>query len=128
MAQAKPSCQSRASISPGTAATPCYRKPQRFSNVSPMAALHRAKENLRSDIPSVCVYWTAPKALLCNAGDLVYMSLLGQPFLVVNSAKVASDLFEKRSNIYSDRPEVYSTTVKLYVCPSLWVKPLIHSC
>lgn len=26
------------------------------------------------------------------------------PYLVINSAKVAFDLLEKRSNIYSDRP------------------------
>ncbi|GJE86539.1 cytochrome P450 [Phanerochaete sordida] len=37
-------------------------------------------------------------------GDIVYLSLLGQPMVVLNSAKHAVALLDKRSNIYSDRP------------------------
>ncbi|GJE86541.1 cytochrome P450 [Phanerochaete sordida] len=37
-------------------------------------------------------------------GDIVYLSLLGQPMVILNSAKHAVALLDKRSNIYSDRP------------------------
>ncbi|KAF7357549.1 O-methylsterigmatocystin oxidoreductase [Mycena sanguinolenta] len=37
-------------------------------------------------------------------GDLVRISAPGQHIIVVNSAKTAVELFEKRSHIYSDRP------------------------
>ncbi|TFK46440.1 putative monooxygenase [Heliocybe sulcata] len=37
-------------------------------------------------------------------GDLVYLKVLGQPYIVINSAIVAKDLLDKRSAIYSDRP------------------------
>ena len=38
-------------------------------------------------------------------GDLVYIKLFGQGMVVVNSAEVAYDMFEKNSSIYSDRCE-----------------------
>ena len=34
----------------------------------------------------------------------MYMTAFGQGILVINSQRVAIDLLEKRSNIYSDRP------------------------
>ena len=34
----------------------------------------------------------------------MYLSAFGQGILVVNSQRVALDLLEKRSSIYSDRP------------------------
>ncbi|KDQ08290.1 hypothetical protein BOTBODRAFT_139179 [Botryobasidium botryosum FD-172 SS1] len=37
-------------------------------------------------------------------GDIIYVNLLGQPVVILNSAKAAIDLFEKRSDIYSERP------------------------
>ncbi|KAF8554409.1 cytochrome P450 [Imleria badia] len=37
-------------------------------------------------------------------GDLVYTKLLGKDFIIINSVKVAHDLLEKRSAIYSERP------------------------
>ncbi|CAL1709871.1 unnamed protein product [Somion occarium] len=37
-------------------------------------------------------------------GDLFSLNLAGQPVIVVNSIDVATDLFDKRSTIYSDRP------------------------
>lgn len=36
--------------------------------------------------------------------DVVYLNLPMQPTIILGSAKAASDLFEKRSHIYSDRP------------------------
>ncbi|TFY62373.1 hypothetical protein EVJ58_g3919 [Rhodofomes roseus] len=41
--------------------------------------------------------------------DLIYIRVFGNPILVVNSAKAASDLLDKRSSIYSSRP--YRTMV-----------------
>lgn len=37
-------------------------------------------------------------------GEIVSYKVLGHPVVVVNSGRVANELFEKRSNIYSDRP------------------------
>ncbi|KAF9029998.1 cytochrome P450 [Hymenopellis radicata] len=37
-------------------------------------------------------------------GEIVSFKVLGQPVVIVNSARVANELFEKRSHIYSDRP------------------------
>jgi hypothetical protein len=38
----------------------------------------------------------------------MYISAFGQGTLVINSQRVAVDLLEKRSNIYSDRPRYIS--------------------
>ncbi|EUC55083.1 O-methylsterigmatocystin oxidoreductase [Rhizoctonia solani AG-3 Rhs1AP] len=35
--------------------------------------------------------------------DIVYLNIMGQPLVVLNSAQAATDLLDKRSNIYSDR-------------------------
>ncbi|KAF9220855.1 cytochrome P450 [Gyrodon lividus] len=43
-------------------------------------------------------------------GDLVYSSLVGQDFIIINSAKLAHELLDQRSAIYSDRPYI-STNV-----------------
>ncbi|KAF7375542.1 putative monooxygenase [Mycena sanguinolenta] len=37
-------------------------------------------------------------------GSIVYVDALGQPIIIINSAKVANDLLDKRGSIYSDRP------------------------
>ncbi|KAF7329014.1 putative monooxygenase [Mycena venus] len=39
-------------------------------------------------------------------GDLVYLEAFGQPLIFLNSSKVAKDLLEQRSAIYSDRPHL----------------------
>ncbi|KAF5343220.1 hypothetical protein D9758_013396 [Tetrapyrgos nigripes] len=36
--------------------------------------------------------------------DIIHLDLLGTPLIVVNSLKAATELFEKRSSNYSDRP------------------------
>ena len=38
----------------------------------------------------------------------MYISALGKGILMINSQRVAVDLLEKRSNIYSDRPRYIS--------------------
>ncbi|KAG6836101.1 hypothetical protein H0H93_011374 [Arthromyces matolae] len=37
-------------------------------------------------------------------GDLISVNVLGQPIVIVNSAKVAHEMMDKKSHIYSDRP------------------------
>ena len=34
----------------------------------------------------------------------MYLNALGQPIIVLNSLKAAFELFDRRANIYSDRP------------------------
>ena len=38
-----------------------------------------------------------------NTGGLVQISMMGRPVVIINSVKIASDLLDKRSTIYSDR-------------------------
>jgi hypothetical protein len=38
--------------------------------------------------------------------DIVYLEILGQKIIVLNSAEAASDLLDKRSALYSDRPSI----------------------
>ena len=35
---------------------------------------------------------------------MMYLNALGQPILVINGLKTASELLDRRANIYSDRP------------------------
>lgn len=37
--------------------------------------------------------------------DVLYLNLMGQPTAILNSAQAAVDLMDKRSSIYSDRPD-----------------------
>jgi hypothetical protein len=37
-------------------------------------------------------------------GDIMHVDVFGQSFLIVSTLKIAEDLLEKRSSIYSDRP------------------------
>ncbi|ELU40025.1 cytochrome P450 [Rhizoctonia solani AG-1 IA] len=39
-----------------------------------------------------------------STGDMFYLSILGKPLIVVNSMQIASDLLDKRSVNYSERP------------------------
>ncbi|KAG2018325.1 cytochrome P450 [Coprinopsis cinerea AmutBmut pab1-1] len=55
------------------------------------------------DIPQRRV-WEGYKELSEKYGDMVYVEAFGQSILVVSSLKRVKDLFDKRQNIYSDRP------------------------
>lgn len=46
----------------------------------------------------------------------MHVNVVGQPILVVGSAKVAYDLFERKSSIYSGRANS-TMIIDLYVCP-----------
>ncbi|KAJ7890886.1 putative monooxygenase [Mycena olivaceomarginata] len=48
-------------------------------------------------------------------GDLVYLEAFGRPVVLLNSRKVAKDLLEHRSAIYSDRPHLLSGFDKAFV-------------
>ena len=39
--------------------------------------------------------------------DVLYLNLMGQPVVILNSAQSAIDLMDKRSSIYSDRPDFH---------------------
>ncbi|KAI9457948.1 cytochrome P450 [Lactarius psammicola] len=52
--------------------------------------------------------WLASPQRKDEYGEMMYVSALGQGVLVINSQRVAIDLLEKRSNIYSDRPRYIS--------------------
>lgn len=41
---------------------------------------------------------------MCNPGDIFYLNAGGQPMVILGSHTVASDLLDRRANIYSDRP------------------------
>lgn len=40
------------------------------------------------------------------AGEIVYLNILGQDMVILNSSKAAVDLLDKKSAIYSDRPVI----------------------
>lgn len=58
-----------------------------------------------TDIPSAQPWITYTKWHE-QYGDLIHFQVFRQHVVIVNSVKVANDLFEKRSSIYSDRPVV----------------------
>ncbi|KZT23374.1 cytochrome P450 [Neolentinus lepideus HHB14362 ss-1] len=50
--------------------------------------------------------WKTYAAWSKQFGDIIHLNILGQHIVIINSVKVANDLFEKRANIYSDKPIV----------------------
>ncbi|KAL4062900.1 cytochrome P450 [Scleroderma citrinum] len=50
--------------------------------------------------------WLSYTRLGKKYGELLYLRLLGQNFIILNSEKVARALLDQRSSIYSDRPEL----------------------
>lgn len=50
-----------------------------------------------------------------GVGDLIYLQIFGKPMMLINSAKVAHDLLEKRSSNYSDRWFLFFSPVSLAV-------------
>ena len=54
-------------------------------------------------------------------GDIISLEVFGQPFIVLNSAKVANELFEKRSANYADRPR---TSVLCLAAGLMFLNPM----
>ncbi|KAF8258901.1 cytochrome P450 [Lactarius quietus] len=52
--------------------------------------------------------WLASPQRKDEYGEMMYVTALGRGVLIINSQRVAVDLLEKRSNIYSDRPTFIS--------------------
>ncbi|VDC01477.1 unnamed protein product [Peniophora sp. CBMAI 1063] len=48
--------------------------------------------------------WLQFSAWRQEYGDIIYLTMLGKPMIVLNSASIAVELLERRANIYSDRP------------------------
>lgn len=40
------------------------------------------------------------------AGGIIYVSLFGQPVIILNSVRLATEMLDKKSAIYSDRPRL----------------------
>ncbi|KAG1768028.1 cytochrome P450 [Suillus placidus] len=49
--------------------------------------------------------WLAFNTWRFTYGDIIYARLFSKPVIVINSEEVAKDLFERRSHVYSDRPQ-----------------------
>ena len=43
-------------------------------------------------------------AILIYLGDIIYLNILGQPIVILNSKEAIADLLDTRGVIYSDRP------------------------
>ncbi|ROW06201.1 hypothetical protein VMCG_04577 [Cytospora schulzeri] len=50
--------------------------------------------------------WAQWHAWAKEYGPVVYLNMLGQPLVILNSAKAAQDLLARRGAIYSDRPRL----------------------
>ncbi|KDQ63502.1 hypothetical protein JAAARDRAFT_147890 [Jaapia argillacea MUCL 33604] len=51
--------------------------------------------------------WLTYTEWAANYGELVYVEVFGRGMLILNSVKAITDLFDKRSSNYSDRPPMY---------------------
>lgn len=55
-------------------------------------------------------------------GDVLYMEIFGNPLIILNSAKAATELFEKRSGNYADRPPLVGLCFA-YAVPAFLIFP-----
>ena len=80
---------------------PDYRECSR-SEIRTMDQVRRVEKEIRSVISLIILPRLIPKQT--RTGDLIYLNAAGQPIVVMNSHKVAGDLLDRRSRVYSDRP------------------------
>lgn len=73
-----------------------------------MADLRRMEESI----------WYVPLSALSRyllrlevQGEIVSCKLLGQTYIIINSERVANALLDQRSNIYSGRPVIQTSTL-----------------
>ena len=59
---------------------------------------------MRSIQPNRAAELSDKRMSVAPQGDLMRLTVLGQPIYIISSYKIATDLLEKRSLIYSDRP------------------------
>ena len=58
---------------------------------------------------------------LLSPGDVVYLHVLGQSIIILNTPEAAGDLMDKRGSIYSDKPS-------FVMVGELWVFPFVSFC
>lgn len=46
-----------------------------------------------------------------STGGIIYVDALGQPMMIVNDAKIAFEMLDKKSAIYSDRPVLIMASI-----------------
>lgn len=56
--------------------------------------------------------------LTLRVGDVIYVSALGQPMLVLNSLQSIGDLMQKKSSIFGGRPYLAMITDLCVICSS----------
>ena len=52
----------------------------------------------------MCVPLAMSWVLRSNTGDIIYVNLMGTPFIILNNLEDVEELVNKRANIYSGRP------------------------
>lgn len=57
---------------------------------------------------------------ISSPGDVVYVHVLGQSLVFLNSPEAAFDLLDKRGSIYSDKPS-------FVMVGELWVSPFVSA-
>lgn len=67
-------------------------------NVTPLVV-----QNLRKNMASHSMFCIVSDKLIISKGPIVYLTVAGQPVVVLNTIKAAADLFDRRADIYSDR-------------------------
>jgi hypothetical protein len=71
-----------------------------------MAQVRRVAKEVRS-VRHFCLLLPVGTSLTrTRPGELIYLNAGGQPIVVLNSQRVATDLLDRRSRIYSDRPRL----------------------
>ena len=58
--------------------------------------------------------------LTIDTGNVVYAEALGQHVIVLNSYKAVEELFEKRAQIYSDRPLLPMRDMSAFHIDLIW--------
>ena len=61
------------------------------------------------------------------SGEMIYLNVLGQHYIILGSLEVITDLFEKRSSNYSDRMHMTMLN-ELYVSHSLHLNEPLQKC
>ncbi|KZV67277.1 cytochrome P450 [Peniophora sp. CONT] len=61
---------------------------------------------LGNALQMVGAQWLLYSAWRKEYGDIIYLNAIGQPIIVLNDPKIAVELLDRRSGIYSDRPSL----------------------
>lgn len=64
-------------------------------------------------LPFTCSAIALTVFFLVHTGDIIHVTVFGQPIIVISSLEIANELFEKRSSNFSDR--LFNPMLELYV-------------